>query len=116
MIGADEAFVREVIFTDRIQRKIGMMSTNLSLSEYLQVRENIRYVPAGFARGVGNDVKAAENALKTVFYQKAVFKATGIGFDYAARKLEEYCATKFGENASRGKLGFEEILRVCAGH
>ncbi|PWN95962.1 MSF1-domain-containing protein, partial [Tilletiopsis washingtonensis] len=101
--GPDETFVREVVMIDPASSLLEMTSTNLTLSQFLLVKEYITYTPTaggGVAQPCG-----------TQFSQRALIQAGNLGLAAVARKVEGWSVSRFGSNAAKGKLGIEEVLR-----
>ncbi|EPQ27758.1 uncharacterized protein PFL1_04895 [Pseudozyma flocculosa PF-1] len=98
--GGEETYVREVIMLDPISNTVEMSSTNLSLSQYLLVKEYITYTPS--ATGHATD-----------FRQKATIECRGLQgvLASAARKVEDWSFGRFGDNAAKGRLGMMEVLK-----
>ena len=79
-----------------------MTSTNLSLSDYMLVKEYITYTPRGE---------------KTVFSQTADISCTGFTgiLSGAARKVEEWSYARFRDNAGKGRNGLQSVLDAMYG-
>lgn len=104
LIGASEdTYVREVVMVDPLTKALSMSSTNLSLSQYLLVKEHVTYVPR---------VPPPAHREITVFNQIADINCTGLSgiLASAARKVEEWSYTRFKENASKGRNGLQSVL------
>jgi hypothetical protein len=98
--GTEDAFVREVSFVDTSTRRTTMTTVNLSLSQYINVLERIEYEPS-----------PAESLTKTVFNQTADIQARLNLWKTLGNQLERFSAQRFGDNAKRGREGFEDVLR-----
>lgn len=89
---------------DPATRKVEMTSTNLTLSEYLLVKEYITYTPT-----------IPESQTSTTFRQVADIACTasfgGGILAKAAKKLEDSSYDRFGNNAQKGREGLMTVLR-----
>ena len=74
-----------------------MVSTNLTWSNILSVRETVTYRPEGN---------------KTRFGQEAKITALCGGWQKIKTKIEEASVERFGENAIKGREGFESVLAM----
>ncbi len=108
LVGASEdTYVREVVMMDPFKKSMQMTSTNLSLSDYMLVKEYITYLPtkAGEERG-------------TVFRQVADISCTSFFsglLTSAGRKVEEWSYSRFGDNAAKGRSGLQSVLNSMWG-
>ena len=78
-----------------------MTSYNLTYSDLINVRETVVYTPA-----------PDDPLHKTRFEQKARITAMCCGWKKIREKLESFSVERFGQNAERGRLGFEEVLEM----
>ncbi|SPO22151.1 related to protein involved in intramitochondrial protein sorting [Ustilago trichophora] len=102
LMGASEdTYVREVVMVNPFTKSLQMSSTNLSLSQYLLVKEYITYTPRINTQGE-----------VTVFNQTADISCTGLQgiLSSAARKVEEWSYTRFRDNAGKGRNGLQSVL------
>ncbi|KAN0064231.1 hypothetical protein ACQY0O_003398 [Thecaphora frezii] len=99
--GTSETYVREVLMLDPITHSFEMTSTNLSLSQYLLVKEYITYLPT---------TTSQEPA--TRFDQVATIECRGLQgvLASAAHKVEDWSYKRFKDNAANGRLGLLEVL------
>lgn len=91
---------------DAASQSIEMTSTNLSLSEYLLVKEYITYTPT----------TTPQSAHATKFRQVAdivsssqTFGSSGL-MAKAGKKLEDQSFDRFGSNAQKGREGLMTVL------
>lgn len=93
---------------DPLNSTVEMTSTNLTLSEYLLVKEYITYKPT-----------IASPSESTTFKQKAEIACTasfGSGLlAKAGKKLEDSSYDRFHSNAGKGKEGMMTVLRSLWG-
>ena len=78
-----------------------MTSTNLSWSNILNVRETVVYEP-----------EKCEEGQKTRFKQEAKVTALCGGWQKIRTKIEDATVERFGQNAERGREGFEAVLEM----
>lgn len=109
---------------DPINRTVQMSSTNLSLSEYMLVKEYITYTSRradSLAAPLppSQDSSIAQAALSkfhevTVFKQVADISCTGLTgiFSSAARKVEDWSYSRFNDNAAKGRNGLSCVLQA----
>lgn len=105
LVGASEdTYVREVVMVDPITKKFEMSSTNLSLTNFMLVKEYITYTPR-----IGTQ--------STVFKQIADINATGFTgiLASAGRKVEEWSFNRYGDNAGKGRSGLQSVLDALYG-
>jgi len=100
MGGSEDAFVREVTFVDPITQQTSIVSTNMSMSQYLTCLERISYTPSPTAP-----------LEKTLFSQTAEIQTRMPLLKSLANKLEQWSCERFGDNARLGRIGFESVLR-----
>lgn len=100
--GSDTSHVFEVSYVDPTAQKVTMVSTNLTWSNILKVRETVTYSPV-------RDEKGGE---KTSFGQEAKITALCGGWQKIKTKIEEASVERFGENALKGREGFEAVLAM----
>ncbi|KAJ1028411.1 hypothetical protein NDA16_001578 [Ustilago loliicola] len=104
LVGASEdTYVREVIMINPLTKQFQMSSTNLSLSQYMLVKEYITYTPK---------LKQAAVEEVTLFNQAADISCTGFTgiLSSAARKVEEWSYNRFRDNAGKGRSGLQSAL------
>ncbi len=78
-----------------------MCSTNLTWSNVLNVRETVVYQPS-----------ASLPESKTDFRQDAQITAVCGGWQKIKNKIEEASIERFGQNARKGREGFEAVLEM----
>lgn len=86
-----------------------MCATNLTWSNVLNVRETVTYQPSETMPGSRTDFK-----------QDAQITAVCSGWQKIKNRVEDYSVERFGQNAKKGREGFEAVLemsrRVFAEH
>lgn len=95
---------------DPKSKRVTMTSTNLSWANVLNVRETVVYE---------RDPPSSDNTIsepakdeKTHFKQEAKITALCGGWQKIRTKIEEASVERFGENARRGREGFETVLET----
>ncbi|XDT40458.1 PRELI/MSF1 domain profile [Nakaseomyces glabratus] len=104
VVGASkQSYVREVSTVDLDTRTLTMRSCNLTFWNIMKVYETVKYMPD------------AVNPDKTVFKQEAQISVCGT-LGRFCNKVEEWSVQRFGENAKKGKMGFDLVLKVFNEH
>jgi hypothetical protein len=98
MGGTDTSHVFETSYVDPVSKKVSMVSTNLTFSNILSVRETVIYQPVSTTR--------------TQFVQDAKITALCGGWQKIKNAVEEASVCRFRENAMKGKEGFEAVLAM----
>lgn len=99
--GSDMSYVREVSQVDPNKKTVTMRSVNLTMNHLLSVYETVVYKPQD------------SNPNNTVFHQEAQITAYA-SFKRLCNKIEDWSVERFGQNAIKGKAGFESVLeKVC---
>jgi PRELI-like family len=98
MGGTDTSHVFETSYVDPESKKVTMISSNLTWSNILSVRETVVYQPL--------------SATRTQFVQDAKIIALCGGWQKIKNAVEEATVTRFSENARKGKEGFEAVLEM----
>lgn len=88
----------ETSYVDPESKKVTMISSNLSASKFISVQEEIVYKPL--------------SETKTQFVQKAEITALCGGWQKIKSSIEEIGCKNYGENARKGKEGFETVLEM----
>ncbi|KAL8815761.1 MAG: hypothetical protein Q9191_008426 [Dirinaria sp. TL-2023a] len=114
------SYVYETSYVDPAAQRVTMCSENLTWSSILNVRETVVYVPerSGEQRseersedsGKG-EIKGKEGE-KTRFSQEARITAVCGGWKKIREKIEEASLERFGDNARKGREGFEAVLEM----
>lgn len=101
--------------------RVEMTSTNMTLSEYLLVKEFITYAPypspsassSSSSPSSGSSGSTSFHQVAHIASQGALSSAGGASgiMAKAGRKLEDSSFDRFGSNASRGREGLMEVLR-----
>lgn len=81
-----------------------MCSTNLTWSNLLSVRETVTYEPDLSCSEPGHE--------RTRFSQEARITALCGGWKKIKEKIEEASVERFGDNARKGREGFEMVLEM----
>lgn len=97
---ADTSYVREISIVDRLGKTLTLRSVNLTMAKLLKVYETVVYSP---------DLKDPHN--RTTFLQSAKFKSSA-GWSKIENQIETWAVDRFRQNASKGKLGFDSILKL----
>lgn len=94
----------EKSYVDPRKKEVHLISTNLTWSNLISVRESVSYEI---------DNKASEPRFeRTKFTQEARITALCGGWQRMKIKIEEASIDRFRENATRGREGFEAVLRM----
>ncbi|KIW05369.1 uncharacterized protein PV09_03885 [Verruconis gallopava] len=93
------SLVYEVSYIDPTAKKLTLCSQNMTWSDLLSVRETVSYAPI------------EGDASKTKFSQQAQITAMCGGWQKIKNKIETFTVERFGENAAKGREGFEMVLR-----
>ena len=96
----NKSYVREVSTINLKERSLKMRSCNLSYVNFLRVFESVDYIP---------DPSAPLK--RTIFKQEARITAYGT-FNSLCDSMEEFSIKRFCDNAQKGKVGFEKVLRM----
>lgn len=91
------SLVYEVSYIDPASKRLILCSQNMTWADILSVRETVEYNPLG------------DN--KTEFHQKAQITAMCGGWQKIKNKIETFTVERFGENAAKGREGFEMVLK-----
>ena len=94
----------ETSYVDTAAKKVTMCSNNLTWSNLINVRETVVYQPDTKASSPGHE--------RTLFNQEARITALCGGWQKIKTKIEEATVERFGENAQRGREGFEAVLEM----
>lgn len=98
MGGTDVSHVFETSYVDPATKQVTMVSQNLTWSNLLSCRETVVYKPL--------------SPMKTQFTQEAKIVALCGGWQKVKNAVEEATVTRFSENATKGKAGFEAVLEM----
>ncbi|KAL9097200.1 MAG: hypothetical protein Q9165_000627 [Trypethelium subeluteriae] len=101
--GTEYSHVYETSYVNPGAKKVTMCSTNMTWSDLLSVRETVVYRPS---RGSSNSIE------KTRFEQHAQITALCGGWQKVRNGIEQFTLERFGQNAKRGKEGFEAVLEM----
>ncbi|CCH62382.1 hypothetical protein TBLA_0H00930 [Henningerozyma blattae CBS 6284] len=94
------SYVREVSTVDLVQRELTLRSCNLTYSDYMKVYEVVKYTPHP---NHTNEI--------TVFEQEAKITAFG-RISKLCSKLEDWSVQRYNDNAKKGKIGFDSVLKI----
>jgi len=94
----DTSYVYEVSYVNPATKHVTMCSQNLTWSELISVQETCTYTPALNGR--------------THFEQTAKVIALCGGWQRIKNKIEEATVERFGQNAAKGREGFERVLAI----
>lgn len=126
--GANISHVHETSFVDPAAKRVTMISTNLTWSNILRVQEKVVYQPDSSSSSKINNNNNTCNSTsqlnlgagrppkslleRTRFTQEAKITALCGGWQKIRTKIEEASVERFGENARKGKEGFEAVLEM----
>ena len=100
--GPPISHVLETSYVDPVQKTVVMSSVNLTWGNLINVRETVEYRP----------VEGEKGEEKTMFSQEAKITALCGGLKKVKSRIEEASVERFGENAVRGREGFEMVLEM----
>lgn len=98
--GQDLSYVREVSEVDLQNKTLVMKSHNMTMSHLLLVNETVTYRP---------DPECPDS--RTTFTQAAEITAYA-SIRRLCERIEDWSVERFGQNAMRGKAGFESVLKL----
>lgn len=101
MGGSATSHVYETSYVDPRSKKVTMCSKNLTWSNLLSVRESVVYQP----------LRSAPES-RTEFKQDAKITALCGGWQKVKTSIEEASVERFGQNAKKGREGFEAVLEM----
>ncbi|KAI9717709.1 MAG: hypothetical protein M1828_007112 [Chrysothrix sp. TS-e1954] len=84
-----------------IKPLVTMTSYNLTFSDLISVRETVTYTPS-----------TDDPTHRTHFEQQARITAMCGGWKKVRERIEAFTVERFGQNAERGRAGFEEVLEM----
>ena len=93
--------IYETSYVHPDSKRVTMCSTNLTWSNLLSVRETVTYEP---------DLSSGHE--RTRFSQEARITALCGGWKKIKEKIEEASVERFGDNARKGREGFEMVLEM----
>lgn len=104
--GAEVSHVYEVSYVKPASEsnptpEVKMISYNLTYSDLISVRETVTYSPS-----------PSDPMAKTRFEQHASITALCGGWQRIREKIEAFTVERFGQNAEKGRLGFEAVLEM----
>jgi hypothetical protein len=98
--GQDVSHVYECSYVDPVKKTLTLCSHNMTYADLLSVRETVTYSPSPHAPGSS-----------TQFTQHAKITAFCGGWQKIKNKIEQFTVERFGENAAKGREGFEMVLQ-----
>ena len=105
--GGCVSYVHETSYVDPSAKQVTMVSSNLTWSNILNVRETVVY-----ERANPPDSSGSQSQERTRFSQEAQIVALCGGWQKIRTKIEEASVERFAENAKKGKEGFETVLEM----
>ncbi|CCE62390.1 hypothetical protein TPHA_0C02370 [Tetrapisispora phaffii CBS 4417] len=102
--GSNISYVREVSTVDLSQKSLVMRSCNLTYSNLLKVYETVTYTP-----------HPEDPVNRTLFSQEAQITAYG-AITRLCNKMEDWSVQRFRDNANKGKIGFDNVLKKFEAH
>ncbi|VEU21739.1 DEKNAAC102246 [Brettanomyces naardenensis] len=100
--GCEKSYVREISTVDLQNRTVTMRSCNLTWGNLLKVWETVVYSP-----------DSSDPFGRTKFRQEAEITAH-LTFQRVCDQIEDWSVDRFGQNAKKGKLGFDSVLENFA--
>ncbi|KAG0259342.1 hypothetical protein DFQ27_004113 [Actinomortierella ambigua] len=94
--GSTTSYVRETSELDPKTQKLTMKTENLTMCNVLRINETVTYTPQADDKG-------------TIFRQEAQISA-GSALNRFSSYVEDFCLTRFRDNAAIGRKGFEAVL------
>ncbi|KAF9583607.1 hypothetical protein BGW38_009054 [Lunasporangiospora selenospora] len=95
--GSTVSYVRETSELDPKTKTLVMQTQNLSMSNVLSINEKVTYIPN------------PQDESSTLFKQEAQITA-GPALSRFSSYVEDFCLTRFRDNAAVGRAGFEMVL------
>lgn len=95
----EQSIVYEVSYVDPVSKNLTLCSQNMTWSDLLSVRETVTYTPSPH-----------NTTSSTQFHQTAKITALCGGWQNIKNKIEAFSIQRFGENAAKGREGFEMVL------
>ncbi|KAG0370071.1 PRELI-like family-domain-containing protein [Gamsiella multidivaricata] len=95
--GSTVSYVRETSELDPRTKKLTMKTENLSMCNVLRINETVTYTVH------------PQDANSTLFHQEAQIVA-GSALSRFSSYVEDFCLTRFRDNAAVGRAGFEMVL------
>ncbi|KAM0333551.1 hypothetical protein ACHAQA_002216 [Verticillium albo-atrum] len=94
----DVSYMYETSYVDPARKTVTMVSQNLTWSNLVSVQETVVYKPL--------------SPTQTQFVQDAKVTALCGGWNRIKNSIEDSLVKRFGENASKGREGFEAVLEM----
>lgn len=98
--GSNISYVREISVVDLKKKSLTLRSCNITYSNLLKVYETVEYEPY-----------SEDPVNKTLFKQEAQITAYA-SFSKVCNKIEEWSVQRFNENAEKGRIGFDSVLKI----
>lgn len=98
---SNKSYVREVSVVDLNTKTLTLRSCNLTCSHLLKVRETVKYQPH------------VTDPNRTEFHQEAQITAYAT-IQTLCNKIEDWSVKRFGENANKGRKGFDSVLQILS--
>lgn len=99
--GQEMSHVYETSYVDLKNKKVTMCSQNMTWNDLISVHEIVVYRPSESAP-----------TSRTIFDQHAKVIALCGGWQKIKNGIEEATVSRFGENAKKGREGFEAVLKM----
>ncbi|ODV85838.1 hypothetical protein CANARDRAFT_7201 [[Candida] arabinofermentans NRRL YB-2248] len=96
--GDNKSFIREISTVDRLTKTVVMRSCNMTMCKLLKVYETVTYTQDPL------------DLNKTKFEQTAEITAYA-SLRRLCDRIEDWSVERFGQNASKGKQGFDSVLK-----
>lgn len=94
------SYVYEISYIHPSTKSLTLCSQNMTWSDILSVRETVSYSPC-----------PKDPERRTQFVQTAKVTAMCGGWQKIKNKIETFTVERFGENAAKGREGFEMVLK-----
>jgi hypothetical protein len=101
LCGQDTSRVYETSYVDPKAKRVTMCSMNMTWSDILRVQETVVYRPSSSAPST-----------RTAFEQTARVTALCGGWQKVRNGIEQATVERFGQNAAKGREGFEMVLEM----
>lgn len=98
--GDDTSHVYECSYVDPVKKTLTLCSHNMTYADLLSVRETVVYSRS----------PSAPNS-ETLMTQNAKITAFCGGWQKIKNRIEQFTVDRFGENAAKGREGFEMVLQ-----
>ncbi|KAI9697559.1 MAG: hypothetical protein M1820_007758 [Bogoriella megaspora] len=109
--GTEYSHVYETSYVNPATKTVTMCSTNMTWADLLSVRETVVYRPAPSPKS-NSASQSSPIPERTKFEQHAQITALCGGWQKVRNGIEQFTLERFGQNAMKGKEGFERVLEM----